>query len=134
MTDPYEHKQRFPADAEATEGMGRITVHANENLAPSDRGIALMRRKLREQIRQVASGGTAPQVTGLGTNPVPTYAGDTVLKIPQSSQDESQFLSKLAHELMDIQYAADKLPERERTAFVIEKMKAIEVIGLSVPQ
>ena len=126
---PYEHKQRFPADAEATEGMGRITVHANENLAPSDRGIALMRRKLREQIRQVASGGTAPKVTGLGTNPVPTYAGDTVLKIPQSSQDESQFLSKLAHELMDIQYAADKLPERERTAFVIEKMKAIEVLA-----
>ena len=41
---PYEERQRFPADAEATEGMGRITVHANENLAPSDKGVALMRR------------------------------------------------------------------------------------------
>lgn len=27
---------------------------------------------------------------------------------------------------MDIQYAADKLPEEERVKFVIEKMKAIE--------
>ncbi|HBD29150.1 MAG TPA: phenoxybenzoate dioxygenase, partial [Deltaproteobacteria bacterium] len=40
-----------PGDAEATEGMGRITVHKNENLVNSDRGITLMRKRLREQIR-----------------------------------------------------------------------------------
>ena len=45
---PYEQRQRFPGDAEAVEGMGR-TVHAEEHLAPSDKGIALMRRRLRER-------------------------------------------------------------------------------------
>ncbi|MED5406062.1 MAG: aromatic ring-hydroxylating dioxygenase subunit alpha, partial [Chloroflexota bacterium] len=39
----YEERQRSPGDAEATEGMGRITVHKNENLVSSDRGITLMR-------------------------------------------------------------------------------------------
>ncbi len=38
-----EQRQRSPGDAEATEGMGRITVHQNENLVSSDRGITLMR-------------------------------------------------------------------------------------------
>ena len=89
-----------------------------------------MRRKLREQIRKVAAGKTAPQVTALGTNPVPTYSGDTVHKVPQSSVDESKFLSKLAHEPMDIQYDADKLQETERIAFVVEKMEVTEADGL----
>ena len=29
--------------------MGPITVHDEEHLAPSDKGVALMRRRLREQ-------------------------------------------------------------------------------------
>ena len=127
---PYEQKQRYPADAEATEGMGRITVHALENLAPSDKGIALMRRRLREQIREVAAGRHPTHITDHGINPVPTYGGDTVLKIPQRSDDESTFLSQLAHALMDAQYDADRLPENERVRFVIEKMQAIEAGGL----
>jgi len=54
----YEERQRSPGDAEATEGMGRITVHKNENLVSSDRGITLMRKRLREQIRAVQNGET----------------------------------------------------------------------------
>ena len=45
---PYEERQRYPGDAEACEGMGPITNHAAEHLAPSDKGVALMRRRLRD--------------------------------------------------------------------------------------
>ncbi len=123
----YEQRQRSPGDAEAVEGMGSITIHKNENLVISDKGIALMRRLLRRQIRKVAKGGKPLTPMDLKPNPIPTYGGDSVLRIPARDADESGFLSKLAHEFMEVQYAADDMPEEERIAFVTTKLKEIEV-------
>ena len=118
---PYDVKQKFPADVEAVEGMGPVTIHQNENLAPSDKGIALMRRLLREQIRVVAKGEPPMRVTDLFGSPVPTYGGDSVLTLPQKSADEAHYLSKLAHELMEAQYAVDGQQEEQRVAYVVER-------------
>jgi hypothetical protein len=52
----YEERQRNPDDLEAQEGQRPIAVHALENLAPSDIGVVMLRRMLREQIRAVADG------------------------------------------------------------------------------
>lgn len=49
----YEQRQRRPDDREAQEGQRPIAVHALEKLATSDRGIVMLRRKLREQIKAV---------------------------------------------------------------------------------
>ena len=51
-----EH-QRFPGDYEAQVGQGPIARHAAEHLRTSDRGIALLRQLLREQLAVVAAGG-----------------------------------------------------------------------------
>ena len=123
---PYHQKQRFPADVEAVEGMGPVTIHQNETLAPSDKGIALMRRALRQQIREVTSGADPIRVTDLRRNPVPTYGGDSVLKLPQQELDEANYLSELAHELMEAQYRVDDLEEHERITYVTGIMQAIE--------
>lgn len=53
---PAEH-QRLPGDYEAQTGQGPITLHSEEHLASSDRGVALVRRVLKEQIDIVKSGG-----------------------------------------------------------------------------
>ncbi len=50
-----EH-QRFPGDYEAQVGQGSITIHSEEHLAGSDRGITLLRRMLQDQVRAVAEG------------------------------------------------------------------------------
>ena len=127
---PYEQRQRFPGDAEAVEGMGPITVHAEEHLAPSDKGVALMRRRLRAQIREVAAGGRPLRVTDLASNPVPTYGGDSVLAIPRDGDaDESERFSRLAHAFMQMQFDADGLPEPARVASVTECLKALEANG-----
>ena len=127
---PYEQRQRFPADAEAVEGMGRITVHDEENLAPSDKGVALMRRRLRQQIRAVAAGEQPLRVTDLGPISVPTYGGDTVLTLPHDGEaDESERFSRLAHAFMQIQFDADALPESKRVAYVTERLRALEANG-----
>ncbi len=127
----YEERQRSPADAEAVEGMGPVTIHGNENLAPSDKGVALMRQRLRERIRALADGEQPARATDLGLQPLPTYGGDTVLKMPRrNADDESEGLSKLAHAFMDLQFEADAMPEPQRVAFVTDGLKKLESAGL----
>jgi len=50
-----EHRD-FPGDYEAQVGQGRIAAHSAEHLRTSDRGVALLRRFLREQLKAVARG------------------------------------------------------------------------------
>ncbi len=52
---PAEH-QRFPGDYEAQVGQGAITFHSEENLVGSDRGVAMVRRLLAQQLEALAEG------------------------------------------------------------------------------
>jgi phenylpropionate dioxygenase-like ring-hydroxylating dioxygenase large terminal subunit len=52
-----EEHQRFPGDWEAQVGQGPINLHSEEHLRTSDRGITMLRRLLKEQIKLVAEGG-----------------------------------------------------------------------------
>jgi phenylpropionate dioxygenase-like ring-hydroxylating dioxygenase large terminal subunit len=52
---PEEHRQ-FPGDYEAQTGQGKITFHSEEHLAPSDKGIALLRRFAEQQLKAMAEG------------------------------------------------------------------------------
>jgi len=50
-----EHRQ-FPGDYEAQTSQGSIASHAAEHLRTSDRGVAMLRRFLREQLARMAAG------------------------------------------------------------------------------
>jgi phenylpropionate dioxygenase-like ring-hydroxylating dioxygenase large terminal subunit len=52
-----EEHQHYPTDWEAMCSQGRITWHSEEHLAMSDKGVAMLRRMLRQQIKLVAEGG-----------------------------------------------------------------------------
>jgi phenylpropionate dioxygenase-like ring-hydroxylating dioxygenase large terminal subunit len=56
-------RQNWPSDWEAQMSQGPITLHSDEHLATSDRGIVMLRRLLREQIRKVQEGGDPIGVT-----------------------------------------------------------------------
>jgi phenylpropionate dioxygenase-like ring-hydroxylating dioxygenase large terminal subunit len=58
----FEEHQRFPADYEAQSGQGAITLHGEEHLMSSDRGVAMLRRLYREQCEVVRNGGDPPGV------------------------------------------------------------------------
>lgn len=51
-----EEHQRFPGDFEAQVGQGPITLHSEEHLVSSDRGVAMLRRLLESQVKRVAGG------------------------------------------------------------------------------
>ena len=51
-----EEHQKHPGDYEAQTSQGRITFHSEEHFATSDKGIALLRRFLEQQLKAVAEG------------------------------------------------------------------------------
>lgn len=51
-----EERQRYPGDWEAQVGQGPITFHNEEHLATSDKGVGMLRRALRQQIKAVQEG------------------------------------------------------------------------------
>lgn len=52
-----EEHQRFPGDYETQVGQGPITRHSTEHLSSTDRGVSMVRRQFKEQVRVVADGG-----------------------------------------------------------------------------
>ena len=74
-----EERKRFPGDSEAVEGMGVISTHKGENLMPTDRGISLYRRRVRNQVRALVNQVEPPQPFKSRDSTVKTYGQDTVL-------------------------------------------------------
>ena len=58
-----EEHQRTPGDYEAQAGQGPISLHSEEHLVTSDRGITMQRRILKEQVKLVKKGGDPIGVT-----------------------------------------------------------------------
>ena len=50
-------RQDYPGDFEAQSSQGAVTLHSEEHLATSDRGIAMLRRLMKKQIAIVQQGG-----------------------------------------------------------------------------
>ncbi|MDE0309895.1 MAG: aromatic ring-hydroxylating dioxygenase subunit alpha [Acidiferrobacterales bacterium] len=126
-----EDKKRFPADSEAVEGMGGISTHKGENLMPTDRGIALYRRRIRKQVRALADQINPPQPTRSGGNFVKTYGQDTVLALPaRSGEDDQAYLDRIGKAVMDLQFAAEAANEESRDDEIIDRLKDLEVHGI----
>jgi phenylpropionate dioxygenase-like ring-hydroxylating dioxygenase large terminal subunit len=77
----YEERQRRPDDMEAQEGQRAIAVHALEHLVPSDKGVALLRRRLREQLQRITAGDDPINVWrgGAESRTIETNAWNTIL-------------------------------------------------------
>ena len=126
MDRSYDQRQRFPGDAEAVEGMGKIADQKREHLAPSDKGIIMYRKKLRKLCRDLAKGVKPEHTSDYWSNPVPTYGGDTVLNIPLDSKNDSDLLQEIDKAVMEIQFDAEALVGSERDKRVIQALKNLE--------
>jgi hypothetical protein len=131
MDRTYEQRQRFPGDAEAVEGMGRIADQKLEHLVPSDKGIIQYRKKLRKLCRDLQGGKQPSHVGDFWPNPVPTYGGDSVLSIPTQAGDDSAELTEIGERVMQIQFDAEHLSGDHRDQTVIEALKALEAESLA---
>ena len=129
---PYEERQRRPADAEAVEGMGPISAHRGENLMPTDRGVALYRRRIRQLVRDLAKGEEPPQPQQFPGQAIRTYGQDTILRLPAKNGDDRKFLNAVTSAVMKMQFAAEDKPLEERDAHIVAELKRMEKSGLGI--
>ena len=126
-TRSVDEALRKPGDYEAFIGQGRITRHAKENLATSDKGVAMFRKRLQTDIRALAKGKPPYQLSEDVTLPIPTYAGDNVLNIPmKKGADDEALLLAVSRRVAKSLTKGDALRGEERDELVVKEMKAIE--------
>ncbi len=77
LTD--EEHQRYPGDYEAQVSQGPETLHSDEHLAGSDRGVVLLRRLWREALARMAEGNDPPGVRMSGDDLVHVRTGNFLL-------------------------------------------------------
>ena len=115
-----EEGRRMPGDYEAQVSQGAVTVHAAERLATTDKGVALYRRMLREAIRKLGAGDEPPRLGAGRDGLVPTLAGDVIVRVAASSEDDvgrqramGRAVGRIVHETMDLE-RAERRAEIER--------------------
>ena len=86
---PYVERQRFPADFDAQSSQRTIAVHALENLASTDRGVIMLRRIVRDGIRDVARGRDPYGTRWPEGKVIPTFTQDIVLRMPPAASAEA---------------------------------------------
>lgn len=124
----YETRQRSPGDYEAWIGQGEISVHAREIMAFTDKGVAAYRRRLRRAIRRLVEGTAPPPMTDYG-QPVPTYGGDTILRVPSTDLDDATLLERVSHSIAAIYQSGDALVGQARIDHIRNGLRALEARG-----
>ena len=87
LTEP-EH-QRFPGDYEAQVSQGPITLHSEEHLVRTDRGIVLLRKLLECQVNAVAQGENPAGVAFDEAGELVQLAAGTVTLTEMPTQNET---------------------------------------------
>ena len=100
---PYQERQRVPGDFDAQVSQRPIARHALEHLTYCDKGVVMLRRLLRRELRKLDDGdsGTRPPYRSNGV--VPTYCHDTVLELPPpDTEDDAAMLAEVSREVTRI--------------------------------
>ena len=116
---PYHERQQQPGDFEAQVSQRPISIHANENLASSDSGVARLRQLLREQVRNVAQGNDPPQPTRGYRGWVSTYTQDTVYPMTLDVSQRQTFGQAIAAAVLE----TGNLSHENRTRAVEQRCK-----------
>ena len=121
-----EERQNSPSDAEAVEGMGPISAHRGEHLMPTDRGISLYRRKIRQLIQDLTNGKRMPQPQQISGEAVRTNGQDTILLMPQNNENDREFLKAVGSTVLNLQFDSESMPLDERDNHIIKQLSKME--------
>ena len=123
----YDERQRRPSDNEAFIGQGTIADLKKQHLSGTDKGVAMYRSRVRTAIRNLKKGKCPTRPGDLGDRPIPTYGGDTVLRIPRRTKgDDRKFLLDVSQRLAKIYMDADRLRGEARDHAIIDGVKKLE--------
>ena len=120
---------------EAFVSQGRVTRHAKEHLATSDKGVALFRRRLRGDIRALAPGTPPYRASDRVEASIPTYAGDNVLRIPPvDGADDAALILEVSRAVARIVVSGNHRRGEARDSFVRGAPVELEASGAPCPR
>ena len=124
---PYKERQAVPGDFEAIAGQGPVAMSPNWNLNGGDRGVAMMRNLIRENIRALRAGEDYMTVERARRveNVVPTYVQDTIVTSPAGNGDDRALMRKFAKQVWQIVVDSAELREAEREDFVADQVRKV---------
>ncbi len=114
----YEEKQNNPGDWEAWTSQGPMNVHKREYLGSTDEGVALLRSRLKRDIKRVQNGQQITTLQKSNHGMIPTYGGDTVLRLEKDADDDATLLGSVIDDVIDIHITAGDLPADERAVHI----------------
>ena len=106
-------------------GQGAMTVHDRENLGHTDQGVSMYRQRLRNAIQKLQEGEEPMQPADLGL-PIPTYAGDTLLRVPKSNADDRQLRSEVSKKVAEIFRSGDVFTGEERSEHIKRRLRGLD--------
>jgi hypothetical protein len=118
-----EERITNPGDWEVWTSQGPINIHKREYLGSTDVGVAMLRSKLKKDIRNLERGKDPIQPRGTETHPFHTYGGDTVLRIPPDTSDDRLMISMLQKDVAAVYFDADKYEDEDRVNFIARELK-----------
>ena len=129
MDRTWKEKQKNPGDAEAVEGMGSISAHKGEHLMPTDYGVMIYRRRIKNLIKSLKEGKEPPQPQQKKGSIIKTNGQDTVLRLPKRNIDDRKFIKSIGSAVMKLQFDAEKMSVKDRDKHIISKLAGIEKKG-----
>ena len=127
----YDDKQTQPGDFEAIVSQGDINIHGREHLATTDVGVAMVRQKLRQAIKQVANGDPLPRPTLGADGLYASYTQDTILHIPPGSGDDLKLRREIGEQVADIVVQSEAIASGARREAI--RRMILEKLGPSYP-
>jgi nitrite reductase/ring-hydroxylating ferredoxin subunit len=100
---PYDEAQRFPGDHDMMTSQGPITIHAGENLTPTDYGVIALRQLLRDGIRAVAEGRDPLGISRDPNYRIRTRTQNTFVRVPPAATPDADaaLLKQAGREIAD---------------------------------
>ena len=120
----YEERQSNPGDWEAWSSQGPMNVHKREYLGTTDEGVALLRSRLRRDIRRISQGKSINRLKSSNNGLVSTYGGDTVLRLAKDPENDPAFLGLVIDTVTDVHIKAGVLEAGERAEFIQHEINA----------
>ncbi|MSP52440.1 MAG: aromatic ring-hydroxylating dioxygenase subunit alpha [Alphaproteobacteria bacterium] len=129
---PYTERQRIPGDYDAQVSQRPIAVHALEHLQGSDRGLAMMRRLIRDGQEVVAQRHEPKCVRGMPGKIISTYCNDTVVRAPRrAAVDDDETLWRIGHAVASIVTDPSNGQGSARHERIVERVSALSEPALA---
>lgn len=126
---PDPQRLSNPGDWDAWVGQGPINSHAREHLGGTDQGVRLLRNALRKGIRDLQRGIEPMRPEGSSGGPVPTFAGDTIVRVPRGTGDDRKLILETSRRVAEAYVNHQHLPDAERRAAITRDLESLNVVA-----